>query len=78
MASVLREDHHAITRTFKRLLEAPSRLEPISSAYLEELGRRMEDHFVKEERVLFPVMTAYLPGRASATLSRRLRAAETA
>ncbi len=76
VARVLREDHDAMGRTLQQLLNGPSRDEPISSVLLDELGRRLEDHFVKEERVLFPVMTAYLPGRASATLSRRLRAAE--
>lgn len=78
VASVLREDHDVMGQTLGRLLDGPARLEPVSLALLDELRGRMEDHFVKEERVLFPVMTAYLPGRACATLSRRLRAAEVA
>ncbi len=78
VASVLREDHDVMGETLNRLVEGPSRLKPVSLALLEDLRRRMEDHFVKEERVLFPAMTAHLPGRASANLSRRLRAAKVA
>ncbi len=75
VASVLREDHGAIGRTLERLLAEPPRLGAMSASTLDELRSLLEDHFVKEERVLFPLMTAYLPGKESASLARRLRAA---
>lgn len=76
IACVLREDHEAVGRILGQLLDGASRVGPVSSRLLEELRLRLEDHFVKEERILFPMMTAYLPGRAGAALSRRLRAAD--
>ncbi len=75
---VLREDHEAIGRSLGRLLGEPPRRGPVSAAALDDLRSLLEDHFAKEERVLFPLMTAYLAGRDSANLARRLRAASTA
>lgn len=72
-AAALREDHEAIRRAFDDLAADPERARLVSAADLEELRRRLETHFVKEERVLFPLMTAHLDGRETAELARRLR-----
>lgn len=72
-ASALREDHAAIVRLFDGLTGDPERLGPAPKAALDELHRRLEAHFIKEERVLFPLMTAHLEGREAADLARRLR-----
>ncbi len=77
-ASALREDHEAIRGALEQLLTDPVRLGPVSIRSLEAFHRQLEEHFVKEERVLFPLMTAYLPGKECASLARRLRAAVTA
>ena len=72
-ASVLREDHGAIRQAFTVALAAPLGLGPVSLPALEDLRRLLEAHFVREERVLFPLMTAHLAGREAADLARRLR-----
>ncbi len=75
VAAVLREDHEAIRRTVDDLLAAPVWSGPVPFDALDRLHGLVEDHFGKEERVLFPLMTAHLPGKESARLARRLRAA---
>lgn len=77
-ASVLRGDHEAIRRAFDALDLDLEHVRPVSATVLQDLHRRLEDHFVKEERVLFPLMTAHLEGREAAELARRLRAPELA
>lgn len=78
VASVLRDDHEAIRQTLERLLAGAPGPDPIRAADVEDLHGLLEDHFVKEERVLFPLMTAYLPGKENAALARRLRATSAA
>ena len=73
VASVLRRDHEGIRAALAAVLEGPGSPAPVSVSRLDALGRLLEDHFVKEERILFPLMTAYLPGRETADLDRRLR-----
>ncbi len=73
VVAVLRQDHHAIRQMLQRTVD-PTRSASVPSETLDELGRLLEGHFAKEERVLFPLMTAHLPGRESARLARRLRA----
>ena len=75
-ASALRHDHAEIVRAFDELLANPARPAPGPEAALENLRRLLEAHFVKEERVLFPMMTAQLEGREAADLARRLRSPE--
>lgn len=77
-ASVLREDHEAMRGALERILADPLGLGPVSVPGLESLHRQLEDHFVKEERVLFPLIAACLPEKESASLARRLRTAATA
>jgi iron-sulfur cluster repair protein YtfE (RIC family) len=72
-ASALRRDHAAIAQVFDDLTVDSKRSGPSPKASLEELHQRLEAHFVKEERVLFPLMTAHLEGREAADLARRLR-----
>lgn len=74
-ASVLRDEHAAIRRAFDALLPGATRPGPVSAADLEDLRRLLEAHFVREERVLFPLMAAHLEGREAADLARRLRTA---
>ncbi len=75
VASVLRDDHEAIRLALDRLGAAAARSGPVPAAGLVELRGLLEGHFLKEERVLFPLMTAYLPGKEATDLARRLRAA---
>ncbi len=75
VAAVLRKDHAAIRTAVERLLTAGERFRSGSPDALDELHRLMEQHFAKEERVLFPLMIARLAGKESARLARRLRAA---
>ncbi len=76
-ASVLRDDHEAIRSAF-HALSAQRAGVALSVASLERLRLLLEDHFAKEERVLFPLILAHLEGREAADLARRLRFAETA
>lgn len=73
-ASVLRGDHSAIRDAFSAALAEPAAPNPISVPALENLHHLLEAHFAREERVLFPLMTAHLAGREAADLARRLRA----
>jgi len=40
---------------------------------MESLAARLEDHFAREERVLFPLMAALLTGNDSGRLASLLR-----
>ncbi len=73
-ASVLRDEHAAIRRAFTAALAKPVGLGSLSVPALHELHGLLEAHFVREERVLFPMMTAHLARREAADLARRLRA----
>lgn len=75
VASVLREDHDAIHRILEPLAAGTGRPPRVDVEALERVRDLLEGHFAKEERVLFPLMMAYLPGKESANLARRLRAA---
>ena len=75
-ASALRDDHAAIAHAFEELVDQAGRPGPAPKAALADLQRRLEAHFVKEERVLFPLMAAHLEGREAADLARRLRSPE--
>ena len=44
-----------------------------SAAHMESLAARLEDHFAREERVLFPLMAALLTGNDSGRLASLLR-----
>ncbi len=75
VASVLRDDHATIRGAFARVASDGGPVGPISADGLEGLRDLVEAHFAREEKVLFPLMTAHLDGRAAADLARRLRAA---
>ncbi|HII40505.1 MAG TPA: hemerythrin domain-containing protein [Thermoplasmata archaeon] len=73
-ASVLRCDHATIQDqlgVLARQLDVAGR---VSSVRLDALRHAMDDHFGKEERVLFPLTAALLSGAESSDLERRLRA----
>ena len=72
-ASVLREDHMAIREAFATAMAGPVGLAPVALQALENLRALLEAHFAREERVLFPLMTAHLAGREASDLARRLR-----
>ncbi len=74
VAAVLRDDHVEIAQAVGGLRRHPPSGSAALAAVLGDLHRLLEVHFVREERVLFPLMTAYLPGKESAELARRLRA----
>lgn len=74
-ACVLRDEHAGIRRAFDGLAAESARHGPITEGALEDLRGLLEHHFVREERVLFPFITAHLQGREAANLARRLRAA---
>ncbi len=78
VASVLRDDHAEIEQLLSTLADGRGSSGLAAGAALEDLRRLCEVHFVREERVLFPLMTAYLAGKESAELARRLRAQPTA
>ncbi len=73
VAAVLRQDHEAIRRSLDRVLAECTRADSAPMATLDEVQRLLEDHFAKEERVLFPLITAYLLGKESRRLARQLR-----
>lgn len=72
-AAALREEHELIRLAFDKLAADAERPRPASAEALEEVRQHLEAHFVKEERVLFPLMMAHLQGREIADLARRLR-----
>jgi len=72
-ASVLRDEHAAIRLAFDGALAGTVPPGPVSAADLEPLRRLLEAHFAREEKVLFPFLTAHLDGRQAAGLARRLR-----
>lgn len=72
-AAVLRDDHAAIVEQLGALLEESRATGRVSKLRLDTLRRDLDDHFGKEERILFPLTAALLSGTESSALARRLR-----
>ncbi len=70
-AAVLRDDHASIRRDLAGLARA-SRGDSLYGV-LDRLRVNLEEHFSREERVLFPLMAALLSGTEATALARRLR-----
>ena len=74
-ASVLREDHASIRDRMGTLLARGRKDGAPSPVRVDMLRLEMDVHFGREERVLFPMVSALLSGTESDALARRLRAA---
>lgn len=74
-AAVLRDDHEAIGRQVGVLLQESETRGRISRPGLDHLSEVADEHFGKEERILFPLTAALLSGTESTALARRLRSA---
>ena len=72
-ASVLREDHTALARHLAALMRTSGSAGRISRLRLDALRNEADEHFGREERVLFPMTAALLSGTESGDLARRLR-----
>lgn len=72
-AAVLRDDHAAIFEQLVALVQESRATGRISKLRLDTLWRDLDDHFGKEERILFPLTAALLSGTESSALARRLR-----
>jgi len=70
--AVLRQDHDALDAELRTVSRAAGRRAE-SAAHMESLAARLEDHFAREERVLFPLMAALLTGNDSGRLASLLR-----
>lgn len=73
-AAVLRGDH-AEVHACLLALEGPSDGDAAVRDCIERLRAHLDDHFGREEHVLFPFMAALLSGAESSALARRLRSA---
>jgi len=73
-APVLRGDHQAIRERLVALVDEAGRLERIPRVRLDLLRLDLDDHFGREEQVLFPLTRALLTGTESGSLARKLRA----
>ncbi len=73
-ASVLRGDHAAIAEQLEALGQESNSTGRVSRLRLDVLRNKLDDHFGKEERVLFPLTAALLSGTETSSLARRLRA----
>ncbi len=71
-AAVMRTDHEELRKALESLPRG-ARTSERRREKLEALRSRLESHFAKEERVLFPLMAALLSSREAASLARRLR-----
>jgi len=67
---VLRNDHAAIEAKLSRSESTASRN---LAGWLENLSAHLEAHLGREERVLFPMMTAIMSGKEMDRLAHRLR-----
>ncbi len=74
-AAVLRDDHAAIERQVDALLRASQATGRVPRHQLDSLRHAVDEHFGKEERILFPLTAALLSGTESTALARRLRGA---
>ncbi len=77
-AAVLKGEHAAILEGLAGLLDQTNSDRVARRARAEAVWLRAEDHFGKEERVLFPLTAALLSGTESTALARRLRFASDA
>lgn len=73
-AAVLRGDHVVIVDQLEALGRESESKGRVSHLRLDVLRNEVDDHFGKEERVLFPLTAALLSGTESSILARRLRA----
>ena len=71
--AVLRGDHGSILADLDALRRDSDVRGAVSFAGLDRVRLALEDHFGKEERILFPLVAALLSGKESALLARRLR-----
>ncbi len=72
-ASVLKEEHTAILAGLTGLVRPGDPAATRRRAQAEALRLLAEEHFGKEERILFPLTAALLSGTESTALARRLR-----
>jgi iron-sulfur cluster repair protein YtfE (RIC family) len=72
-ASVLRGDHAVIAAQLAALSRGPGSSRPASRLRVDMLRNEVDEHFAKEERILFPLTAALLSGTESSNLARRLR-----
>lgn len=72
-AFVLHEDHNAIEEQLGALSHESQATGRVSRLRLDMLRNEVDDHFGKEERVLFPLTAALLSGTEASDLARRLR-----
>ena len=72
-AAVVRADHAALRGRIAALLADAGTGGCLSRMGVDILRLELDDHFGKEERVLFPLTSALLSGTESRSLARRLR-----
>lgn len=72
--SVLQEDHEAVGILAASLAREADARGHVDVDRLEELAHRLEGHFVREEKVLFPVAETRMTAAEAMFLARRLRA----
>ncbi len=72
-ASVLREEHASIRLRLESLAEESPAGRGLSRVRADMLRLQLDDHFRREERVLFPLAAAFLSGTESGAMARRLR-----
>lgn len=72
-ASVLRDGHAVIVEQLEVLTHESQSSGHVSHLRLDVLRNEVDDHFGKEERVLFPLTAALLSGTETSSLARRLR-----
>ncbi len=76
-ASVLREEHASIRQRLDRLAKEIQGGRGPSPVRTDMLRLQLDDHFRREERILFPLAAAFLSGTQSDRMARRLRADST-
>lgn len=69
--AVMRRDHEDLEEQLREL-SVVGRSGSSLAVRIARLARRLEDHFSREERVLFPLMDALLTGTDTARLAERL------
>ncbi len=72
-ASILKEEHAVILAGLTGLRRASGAVGTPRRTQAEALRLQAEEHFRKEERILFPLTAALLSGTESTALARRLR-----
>ncbi len=73
-AALLHDDHAALAARLESLSRRSEVQGRVSRLRLDVLRNELDEHFAKEERVLFPLTAARLSGTETSDLARRLRA----